>query len=97
MTDVELAKQFAESRIIPCQTNIHRSMAVRYAMDAALDMAEYKDKMNYEQLREHEKELYKQFITSISNLYGCDDEFFSTIFYNEVNDFKKLLKVYEPD
>lgn len=49
--------------------------------------------MNYEQLKEHEKELYEQFITSISNLYDCNDEFF----YNEVNDFKKLLKVYEPD
>lgn len=65
----------------------------RYARDAALDMAEYKDKMNYEQLKEHEKELYEQFITSISNLYDCNDEFF----YNEVNEFKKLLKVYEPD
>lgn len=93
MTDIELAEQFAESRIIPCQTNIHGSIAVRYAIDAALDMAEYKDKMNYEQLKEHEKELYNQFIKSISNLYDYDDNFF----LSEINDFKKLLKVYEPD
>lgn len=49
--------------------------------------------MNYEELKEHEKELYNQFIKSISNLYDYDDNFF----LSEINDFKKLLKAYEPD
>lgn len=43
MTDVELAENFAELRIIPDQTNISGDTAIRYAYDAAMDMAKYKN------------------------------------------------------
>ena len=50
--------------------------------------------MNYEQLLEHEKELYEAFLLAISRLYdNPGDEFFKY----EVNEFKKHLKVYDPD
>ena len=85
-----LATQFAESRIIPAQTNIHGSMAVRYAHDAAMDMALFKDI----ELKEREKELFNAFIDCASHLYdNTEDEFFK----EEVNNFKKHLKVYDPD
>ena len=44
LTNEEVATIFAKNRTIPNQTNIQGEMAIRYAHDAAMDMAEYKNK-----------------------------------------------------
>lgn len=38
---IDKANEFARARIVPNQTNIYGELAISYARDAALDMAEY--------------------------------------------------------
>lgn len=93
MTNKEKAAEIAHDLIThQVQDDWWYPRAQEHYEEALEKMGDWKDKMNYEELKNHEKELYDIFRQSLQEV-----EFDGNNIEELENMFKKHLKVYEPD